>query len=377
MSSNIKKIKKKAIPIATEHGYGLISYCGQVSYLCLKCNEFWSVTDKKEHVCRKECQSNMPEYEDKRKHHIVRGYKAFNKDFSCRGRKYTIGKTAYQQGPVALCLNGLHFCLNPLDIFKYYEPWSSRYAIVEARGKVDSSDEDSKAATDGLYIEQEISLHMLILEARRCAIDKARSIYNKCKKILRIKGFTYTSEKEAHTSTFARSDRSIITISGESSKLLSAGECAQNITCGDQNILVSTGDGSLDAASGPKNKIASMGICTQLLSTGDFARATIAGDRSIGKTDGNMSTIVSMGESNKLASSGYDSIVAALGADNIAKASMGCWLILTEWTEHSYYCNSPKIKNIKVFKVDGKDIKADTWYRLYNGKPVQVGVDYY
>ena len=58
------------------------------------------------------------------------------------------------------------------------------------------------------------------------------------------------------------------------------------------------------------------------------------------------------------------------GKDSKAKGSLGCWIILTErgeWDGDTY-----PILDVKSFKVDGEAIKADTWYKLIDGKAVEV-----
>ena len=64
---------------------------------------------------------------------------------------------------------------------------------------------------------------------------------------------------------------------------------------------------------------------------------------------------------------GKDSVAIALGAQSKAKGALGCWLVLAEWekTDDDVYR-----KDVKCFKVDGEIIKADTFYRLEDGKAV-------
>ena len=67
---------------------------------------------------------------------------------------------------------------------------------------------------------------------------------------------------------------------------------------------------------------------------------------------------------------GKDSIAIVTGKDSKAKGGLGCWVVLTErgkWDGEAY-----PILCVKAFKVDGEKIKADTYYRLVNGKPKEV-----
>lgn len=70
---------------------------------------------------------------------------------------------------------------------------------------------------------------------------------------------------------------------------------------------------------------------------------------------------------------GKDSVAIVTGKDSKAKGALGCWIVLTErdsWNGETY-----PIKDVKAFKVDGKKIKADTWYKLVYSEPVEVRED--
>ena len=67
---------------------------------------------------------------------------------------------------------------------------------------------------------------------------------------------------------------------------------------------------------------------------------------------------------------GKDSIAIVTGYDSKAKGALGCWIVLTErvgWNGNGY-----SIKEVKAFLVDGEIIKADTFYKLIDGKAVEV-----
>ena len=40
---------------------------------------------------------------------MVKGFKGFNEDLTCRGFQYEIGKTYKHNGEVELCRSGFHF----------------------------------------------------------------------------------------------------------------------------------------------------------------------------------------------------------------------------------------------------------------------------
>ena len=67
---------------------------------------------------------------------------------------------------------------------------------------------------------------------------------------------------------------------------------------------------------------------------------------------------------------GKESVAIVTGKDGRARGVLGSWIVLTErgdWDGNIY-----PIKEVKAFKVDGVNIKENTFYRLVDGKPVEV-----
>ena len=68
--------------------------------------------------------------------------------------------------------------------------------------------------------------------------------------------------------------------------------------------------------------------------------------------------------------SGKESIAIVTGKDSKAAGALGDWIVITErgkWNGDTY-----PIKEVKAFKVDGKNIKADTFYKLVDGEAVEA-----
>jgi hypothetical protein len=63
---------------------------------------------------------------------------------------------------------------------------------------------------------------------------------------------------------------------------------------------------------------------------------------------------------------GKQSIAASLGRNAMAKGPKAGWLVLSE------IGYDLKIKAVGVARVDGKKIKADTYYQIKGGKFVEV-----
>lgn len=59
----------------------------------------------------------------------------------------------------------------------------------------------------------------------------------------------------------------------------------------------------------------------------------------------------------------------SIGYQSKAKAELGGWIVIAECEKRNY---ETFIKEIKSFHVDGKKIKADTFYTLVGGNAVVV-----
>jgi hypothetical protein len=62
---------------------------------------------------------------------------------------------------------------------------------------------------------------------------------------------------------------------------------------------------------------------------------------------------------------------AAIGINGKIRGSLGCWLTLAEWKWDKSKERYVPVR-VKSAQVDGKKIKADTWYKLENGKFTEV-----
>ena len=85
-------------------------------------------------------------------------FKGFDQELSCRNFKFEIGKTYTVTGKVKACENGFHACEHPFDVWSYYEPATSRFAVVEQSGDLARHEGDSKIASASITIKAELSL---------------------------------------------------------------------------------------------------------------------------------------------------------------------------------------------------------------------------
>lgn len=94
----------------------------------------------------------------------IKAYKAFDKDLSCRGFKYEVGKEYEETGDIKACEKGFHACPYPLDVFGYYVPAGSRFCEVEQSGKIDDSESD-KVCSSKIRIGAELDIRGLVKAA--------------------------------------------------------------------------------------------------------------------------------------------------------------------------------------------------------------------
>ena len=69
---------------------------------------------------------------------MMKGFKGFDQDLTCRDFQYEVGKTYQHDGKVLLCDSGFHFCKNVRDIDEFYSLKCSRICEIEADGIIDN-----------------------------------------------------------------------------------------------------------------------------------------------------------------------------------------------------------------------------------------------
>ena len=276
---------------------------------------------------------------------VIKGYKGFDKELKCRGFLYEVDKEYEQGGEIKCCNNGFHFCENPFDVFSYYPPNDSRYCEVHGSGKYDKDNDDSKVSVSKIKIGFEIGLKGLIDAGIKFILDKVNWEESKA---------TNTGNQSAATNT---GDESAATNTGYQSAATNTGNRSAATNTGYQSAATNTGDRS--AATNTGNRSAAT-------NTGDESAATNTGDESAATNTGNRSAATNTGNRSAASVEGFESIAIVTGYDCKAKGSLGCWIVLTErgeWDGNTY-----PIKCVKSFKVDGKKVKSNTWYKLINGK---------
>ena len=271
----------------------------------------------------------------------IKGYKGFDKDMKCRGFQYESGKDYTYDGDIHCCKSGFHFCENPLEVFSYYPPATSRFCEVEGSGKVDNIDEDSKVSVSNLHIGLEIGLSGLIQAGIKFILDKVNFNGNRVSNTGERSAATNTGERSAATNT---GDYSAATNTGARSAATNTGARSAATNTGEYSAATNTGYQSAATNTGERSAATNTGYYSAATNTGDYSAATNTGDYSAAEVKGK------------------DSIAIAAGYNSKASGAIGCWLVLTE--RNSNY----EIVDVKAFRVDGHSIKENTYYTLENGQ---------
>ena len=274
----------------------------------------------------------------------MKGFKGFEKDFSCKGKQYE-ENTTYEEHGVGCCHKGvMHFCEDPWEVLNHYDLVDgngnfSEFAEVEALGQVWNDGENR--ATNKIHVGAKLGLKGFL----KACID-------------------FTLEKTKY----------------ESNGTNLPGDCAQIGSSGNSAQIGSSGYYAQIGSSGNSAKIGSSGYYAQIGSSGDSAQIGSSGNSAQIGSSGNCAQIGSSGDSAKIGSSGYyaqinstgeDAVIMCAGRRSKAKGKKGSWITLAEWVKDEEKGRYVPIC-VKTERVDGEKIKEDTYYTLKNGEFVEV-----
>src|SRR3990167_5951640 len=258
----------------------------------------------------------------------IKAFKGFHMDMTCNGFQFEVGKSYKHGGKVKICSSGFHSCEYPLDVFSYYGPSNSRYAIVKATGKTDHDSGDTKFAAANITIEAEIKLPDMVQHA----VDWIKAQLNPAKIQTVVPGY-----QSAATNT---GNRSAATNTGYQSAATNTGY---------QSAATNTGDRSAATNTGYQSAATNTGNQSAATNTGDQSAATNTGDRSAATNTGNRSAA---------SVEGINSVAIASGYGSKAKACKGSAIVCV-YRDENY-----NLIHIRASKVGDNGIKPDNWYML-------------
>ena len=337
-------------------------------------------------------------------------YKGFNKDLTCRGFQYEIGKT-YEEPKAVLCECGFHACKEVLDVFSYYPPNESRYCVVDIDDISEIKIGDSKICGAKITILREITID----EICRIAYDQNaenQSIKSEnsgdwsvasnsgSRSVASNSGSRSVASNSGNWSVASNSgNRSVASNSGVCSVASNSGVCsvasnsgnwsvASNSgsrsvasNSGDWSVASNSGSRSVASNSGDWSVASNSGDCSVASNSGDCSVASNSGDCSVASNSGNRSVASNSGVCSVASNSGNrsvaitllsesksqvsnNSVAISLGRNGLASGDIGCFIVLAETINE-------KIVDVKAAKVDGQNIKANVLYKLENGKFVE------
>ena len=218
---------------------------------------------------------------------VIKAYKGFNKDMTCRGFQYEEGKE-YETENAEACSVGFHACEHPLDCFGYYSPNESVYHVVEQSGDISKANDDTKVASTKIKIGAALNIAGLV----KASIEYVNARVDKTKK---------ANER-----------------------------CGASSATGDYGASSATGNCGASSATGYKGA-----------SSADHENA----------------------------------IATSWGPEGKAKGVKGSFLVLAEWKSNggNYWNESTwTFVGAKMVRVDGEEVKENTWYSLINGEITEV-----
>ena len=243
---------------------------------------------------------------------VVKSYKGFNKDMTCRGFQYKEGKE-YKTSKAVVCNEGFHACEHPLVCLDYYPPNTSIYHEVEQTGEFSSvfCGRDSKIASTKIKIGAKLSIAGLV----QAAIDFTKS-----------KTVTMQDATEDYGVSSATGDSGVSSATGSGGVSSATGYCGASSATGDYGVSSATGDCGASSATGYK-----------------------------GASSADNSTAVAV----------------AWGYKSKAKGCIGAHIVCAEW-KYDKFKSDWFFVGAKMSIVDGVKIKADTYYTLRDGEFVEV-----
>ena len=247
---------------------------------------------------------------------VIKAYKGFNKDMTCRGFRYEEGKE-YEEERAEACNCGFHACEHPLDCLGYYDPAHSVYHEVEQSGEISKRSDDTKVASTKIKIGARVSIAGLV----QAAIEYTKE---------RVK-----PEAEANENYGASS------------------------ATGDYGASSATGDYGASSATGYKGASSA---------TGDYGASSATG---------NCGASSATGYKGKSEAENPNSVAVAWGPEAMAKGVKGSTLVLAEWERidnNAWYWKEEAWEFVGslMVRVDGEKVKENTWYTLKNGELVEV-----
>ena len=285
----------------------------------------------------------------------MKGYKGFRKGLICKDKQYA-ENTIFEENEANICVNGMHFCANPLDVLDYYPLIDDNgemceFAEVEAMDETFTNDE-KKYCTKKIKIGARLSLAEFIKASFDVTYQQIKEEADN------------VSEKENGGNNAKLAGGNNATLAGGDNAKLAVGN---NATLAGGNLAKLAGGNWAKLAGGNWATLA--GGNGAKLAGGNWANlaggnwATLAGGNGAKLAGGNWAKLAG-GNWAKLAGGKHSIMVSE--NESKAKGGIGSVIVMVERNDDG------EIINYKAIQIDGDTYKEDTWYQLENGEIKEV-----
>jgi hypothetical protein len=297
----------------------------------------------------------------------ITSYKGFDADWKCRDFQYALGETYTHVGEVKACGSGFHACDYPLDVFGYYPPASSRFAVVEQSGDLSrEAGGDSKVASRTLKIGLSIDFAGLV----KAAVEYTTS---RCLPIDPASPASATGEQGAASATgeqgaaSATGYRGAASATGEQGAARATGNWGAASATGNWGAASATGNWGAASATGYRGAASATGYRGAASATGEQGVASATGEQGVASATGEQGAASATGEQGAASATGeqgaasatgYQGAAMAAGRAGKAKGAAGCAIFLV-FRDEGY-----TIQHAKAAIVGQNGIQPDTWYML-------------
>jgi hypothetical protein len=305
----------------------------------------------------------------------VISYKGFDNAWKCRDFQYQVGETFTHDGSVKACKSGFHACEYPLDVFEYYPPAGSRFAVVKQYGELSRHDDDSKVASKSISIMAEISISGMV----EAAIEYTS---RRCKPIDPESPSSATGTQGAASATgdqgaaSATGDQGVASATGYKGAASATGYNGSASATGIQGAASATGYKGAASATGDHGAASATGTHGAASATGDHGAASATGTQGAASATGYKGSALATGDHGAASATGYKgaasatgdhgaasatgkaSVAAATGLNGSAKGASGCAIVLVRRDVDG------TIIHIRASKVGENGVKPGVWYSL-------------
>ena len=336
----------------------------------------------------------------------MKAYKGFDKNMQSNGYQFAEGESYERKSAVKLDKRGFHVCEDPLDCMAYYDPCNSVYHAVDVDGVSAERGNDTTLVCKKIKIGAQIGIKEMV----KSSVDYAFAACKNGKNIDSASGYGSSQAAGGNGSSQAASggsssqaasgygsrqaasgDRSGQAASGDysiqaaseyGSRQAASGFCSRQAAggygsiqaaCGNRSSQAASGDDSSQAACGNLSRQAASGFCSRQAACGNGSIQAACGNRSNQAASGddssqaacgNLSRQAACGDWSRQETTGKNCVMMSAGDSGMARGKIGSWIVLTEWVDG--------VPNVVAKRIDGEEIKEDTWYMAKDGKLVEA-----